>query len=169
MLSDTAENELGSLGSTSDLARVFYEVKQFYRSSLTAIEAFDDEGFDYDPIAFPKFIARFSTLPPLEEINSVSLSGVTASIIEYDAATSSLSLDFDEDTLSAGATYTAQVNYTPTRGVLRTITSTNAHTVATQHNILLLIVDDWAIDSSPVDNNATLNPGTSYALSLIHI
>ena len=163
MLSDTAENELGSLGSTSDLARVFYEVKQFYRSSLTAIEAFDDEGFDYDPIAFPKFIARFSTLPPLEEINSVSLSGVTASIIEYDAATSSLSLDFDEDTLSAGATYSAQVNYTPTGGLLSTITSTNAHTVATLHNILLLIVDDWAIDSSPVDNNATLNPGTSYA------
>jgi arylsulfatase A-like enzyme len=26
-----------------------------------------------------------------------------------------------------------------------------------------LIVDDWAIDSSPVDNNTTLNPGTSYA------
>lgn len=163
MLTDTAENEQGSLGSTTDSARILDEAKQFYRSSLTTIEAFDDEGFDYDPIAFSDFTATFSTLPPFEEINSVFINGVTASIIEYNAATASLSLDFDEDTLAPGATYTAQLNYTPTGGSPGAITSTNTHTVAALHNILLLIVDDWAIDSSPVDNNSTLNPGTSYA------
>ena len=163
ILTDTAENELGSLGSTTDSSRVLDEVKQFYRARLTTIEAFDDEGFDYNPIAFPKFIASFSTLPLLEQINSVSLNGVTASIIEYDAATGSLILDFDEDTLTPGASYTAQVNYTPTGGSPSIVTSSNTYEVADLHNILLLIVDDWAIDSSPVDNNTTLNPGTSYA------
>ena len=163
ILDDTAVNELGSLGSTPDSARALDEVKQFYRASLTTIEAFDDEGFDYDSIAFPEFTAIFSALPPFEEINSVSVNGVTATIIEYDAATGSLSLDFDEDTLTPGGTYTAQVNYTPTAGSPSTITSSNNHTVAALHNILLLIVDDWAIDSSPVDNNNTLTNDTSYA------
>ncbi|MEC8614363.1 MAG: hypothetical protein VXY17_03025, partial [Verrucomicrobiota bacterium] len=74
-----------------------------------------------------------------------------------------LSLEFDEDTLTRGASYTAQVNYTPIGGSASTTTSTNTHTVAALHNILLLIVDDWAIDSSPVDNNTNLNPGTSFA------
>jgi len=31
-----------------------------------------------------------------------------------------------------------------------------------ENNILLLIVDDWAIDSSPIDNNPGLNPGTTF-------
>ena len=163
ILDDTEVNEMGSLGSTPDSARALDEAKQFYRASLTTVEAFDDEGFDYDPIAFPNFTAIFSALPPFEEITSVNVGGVTATVIEYDAATGSLSLDFDEDTLTRGASYTAQVNYTPTAGSPSTITSTNNHTVAALHNILLLIVDDWAIDSSPVDNNTTLNPGTSYA------
>ena len=163
ILDDTAVNVLSSLGSTPDSARALDEAKQFYRASLTTVEAFDDEGFNYDPIAFPDFTASFSTLPPFEEITSVTVGSVIATIIEYDAVTGSLSLDFDEDTLTRGASYTAQVNYTPTAGSPSTITSTNNHTVAALHNILLLIVDDWAIDSSPVDNNTTLNPGTSYA------
>ena len=163
ILDDTEVNEMGSLGSTPDSARALDEAKQFYRASLTTVEAFDDEGFNYDPIAFPDFTASFSTLPPFEEITSVTVGSVIATIIEYDAVTGSLSLDFDEDTLTRGASYTAQVNYTPTAGSPSTITSTNNHTVAALHNILLLIVDDWAIDSSPVDNNTTLNPGTSYA------
>ena len=163
ILDDTAVNEMGSLGSTPDSARALDEAKQFYRASLTTVEAFDDEGFDYDPIAFPDFTAIFSALPPFEQITSVNVGGVTATVIEYDAATGSLSLDFDEDTLTRGASYTAQVNYTPTGGSPSTTTSTNTHTVAALHNILLLIVDDWAIDSSPVDNNTTLNPGTSFA------
>jgi arylsulfatase A-like enzyme len=32
-----------------------------------------------------------------------------------------------------------------------------------QPNILLLILDDWGIDSSPVDNNSIDNPGTTFA------
>ena len=163
MLTDTAENEQGSLGSTPDPARALDEAKQFYRASLTTIEAFDDEGFDYDPIVFPKFTAIFSTLPPVEEINSVFINGVTATIIEYNAATASLSLDFDEDTLAPGATYTAQLNYTPSGGSATVVSSTNTYDVAPLRNILLVILDDWAIDSSPVDNNATLNPGTTFA------
>lgn len=163
ILDDTAENELGSLGSTPDSARALDEAKQFYRASLTTIEVFDDEGFDYNPITFPKFIASFSTLPPFEEINSVSLNGVTASIIEYDAATGSLSLDFNEDTLTPDSSYTAELNYTPSGGSAAVVSSTNTYDVAPLRNILLVILDDWAIDSSPVDNNATLNPGTTFA------
>ena len=163
ILDDTAVNELGSLGSTPDSARALGEVKQFYRASLTTVEAFDDEGYDYDPITFPEFTAIFSTLPPFEEISSVTVGGVTATVIEYDALTGSLSLDFDEDTLTPGATYTAQVNYTPSGGSATEVSSTNTYDVAPLRNILLVILDDWAIDSSPVDNNATLNPGTTFA------
>ena len=67
MLTDTAENELGSLGSTTDSARLLDEAKQFYRASITTVEAFDDEGFDYDPIAFPNFTAIFSKLLHLKK------------------------------------------------------------------------------------------------------
>ncbi len=31
-----------------------------------------------------------------------------------------------------------------------------------QNNVLLLIVDDWGIDSSPLDNSSVENPGTSF-------
>ncbi|MFT6236027.1 MAG: arylsulfatase A-like enzyme [Lentimonas sp.] len=162
ILDDTAENEFGTLGSGPDATRTLDEASQFYRASLTTIKPFDDEGFDYDLIAFPKFTASFSPLPPLGEINSVSVSGVTATIIEYDAVAGTLTLDFDENTLTPSASYAAQLNYTPTAGSPTVIASTNTHTVAALHNILLLIVDDWAIDSSPVDNSTALNPGTSY-------
>ncbi|MGJ8644753.1 MAG: sulfatase-like hydrolase/transferase [Luteolibacter sp.] len=35
-------------------------------------------------------------------------------------------------------------------------------TAAPKRNILLLIVDDWGIDSSPLDNDTTRNPGTTF-------
>ena len=163
MLTDTAENELGSLGSTPDSARALDEVKQFYRASLTTIEPFDDNGFEYDAIAFSEFTASFSPLPPLDEINSITVGGVTATILSYDAATGTLQLDFDEDTLTPDSSHTAELNYTPSGGSATVVSSTNTYDVAPLRNILLVILDDWAIDSSPVDNNTTLNPGTTFA------
>jgi arylsulfatase A-like enzyme len=36
-------------------------------------------------------------------------------------------------------------------------------TTVDQPNILLVILDDWGIDSSPIDNNSIMNPGTTFA------
>ncbi|MEN8734633.1 MAG: sulfatase-like hydrolase/transferase [Lentimonas sp.] len=163
MLNDTAENEWGTLGSTPDSARALDEAKQFYRASLTTIEPFDDDGFEYEAIAFSEFTASFSPLPPLDGINSITVGGVTATILSYDAAAGTLELDFDDITLTPGSSHTAELNYTPSGGSATVVSSSNTHDVAPLRNILLVILDDWAIDSSPVDNNTTLNPGTTFA------
>lgn len=162
-LDDTVKNNLGALGSHSDVDNTADQPQQFYRTQLTTLETFDDAGFDYSAPAFTDFTASFTSLPAMDEISSVTVGGVSATILGYDATTGSLQLDFNEDTLSPGTSYSAIVSYTPSGGSPTQVNSTNVHDVAPLHNILLLIVDDWAIDSSPIDNSSAQNPGTTYA------
>ncbi len=147
LLNDDAKTNAGSYGTTVDAKRASTEPKQFYRSSLTSIEPFDDEGFDYSAPFFPTFTAIFSSLPPLGEITGVSVGGVPATILGSDG--NSLFLRFSEDTLTP-ANYTVVITTASTQS-----TSTNTHTVSAPRNILLLILDDWGIDSSPIDNADT--------------
>ncbi len=150
LLDDSATNNAGSFGSEVDSRRATTAPKQFYRSSLTAIAPFDDEGFDYTAPVHPTFTATFSSLPT--GITSVTVGGVTATIVGTSG--NSLDLTFSDSALPAG-NYTATVNHTG-----GSATSSNTYTVSPPRNILLLILDDWGIDSSPIDNSGT--PGATF-------
>jgi arylsulfatase A-like enzyme len=154
LLDDSATPDAGSFGENIDERRASTEPKQFYRSSLTGIASFDDNGFDYETPVFPTFIATFSSLPDLATISSVTVNGITATIVGADG--NSLFLTFAENSLPVG-NHTAIVTHTG-----GSVTSTNTFEVTAPHNILLLILDDWGIDSSPIDNTTTLNPSATF-------
>ena len=158
---DGATNNAGSFGSDPDEGRALIESRQFYRSRLAALSPFDDSGFDYTPPAIPIFIASFSPLPPESQITSVTIGSITATILDYNASNGTLELNFDESQLSPGD-YHVSILYQPDGGTPTSAISINTHTINPPHNILLLIVDDWGTDSSPIDNNTTLNPGTTF-------
>ena len=158
---DGATNNAGSFGSDPDEGRALIESRQFYRSRLAALSPFDDSGFDYTPPAIPIFIACFSPLPPESQITSVTIGSITATILDYNASNGTLELNFDESQLSPGD-YHVSILYQPDGGTPTSAISINTHTINPPHNILLLIVDDWGTDSSPIDNNTTLNPGTTF-------
>ena len=156
VLNAAARTDDGIFGTELDPARANSNERYFYRSALTAIDPFDDRGFDYTPPPVPTFTATFSPLPPLDQITSVTVGGVQATILS--SLGSSLLLDFDTTGIAAGS-YPAIINYTPTGGSPTQLASIDTFTVTTQNNILLVIVDDWGIDSSPIDNAGT--PGAS--------
>jgi len=153
LLNDDAKNDQGSFGSLTDAGRAT-EQQQFYRSQLTSIAPFDAAGFDYTQPQFATFSATFSPLPPISEITSVTVGGLTATILTSNNG--KLELVFDDESL-APANYSAILTYTPSGGSSTQLTSTNAHTVSPPRNILLLILDDWGIDSSPIDNQGNLS------------
>lgn len=159
LLTDNAQTNDRSFGSEVDPARGNTDGKQFYRGALTAIAPFDDRGFDYTPPPVPTFTASFTLLPPLDQITSVTVDGVPATIMR--SLGSAFLLDFDSTGLAAG-TYPAVITYTPDGGSPTQLTSSNVFTATVDNNVLLVIVDDWGIDSSPIDNignpNASLPP-----------
>ncbi|MEP4077349.1 sulfatase-like hydrolase/transferase [Haloferula sp.] len=162
VLNDDATNNAGSFGSNEDQGRALTDDRQFYRGRITALAPFDDNGFDYTEPVIPTFIASFSPLPPEDEIESVTIGTRPATILAYNASNGTLELEFDDSTLDPGD-YVIALTYLPEGGNPTGTVSTNRYTVNSAHNILLLIVDDWGTDSSPIDNNATLNPGTTFA------
>ncbi|MBC8127111.1 MAG: sulfatase-like hydrolase/transferase [Gloeobacteraceae cyanobacterium ES-bin-144] len=154
LLDDSATTNAGSFGTKVDPSRATSAPKQFYRSSLTSIKTFDSAGFDYTAPAQPTFTATFASLPALANITGVTVGGVVATIVG--SSGNSLDLTFTTTSLASG-NFTATITHTGGSTI-----STNFYTVPPLRNILLLIVDDWGIDSSPIDNNATLNPGAAF-------
>jgi arylsulfatase A-like enzyme len=147
--------------SLTDAGRALVIDQQFYRATRTALAPFDDNGFDYHdgtPPGGGSFAALFPTTPPLppqEALTSVTVGGVIATITSYNQATGEVSLDFDESLLTPGS-YIAILTFTPRGGASTQVFSTNQFTIreppAAGNNVLILIVDDWGIDASPIDN-----------------
>ncbi|MGJ8632871.1 MAG: sulfatase-like hydrolase/transferase [Luteolibacter sp.] len=154
LLNDSATPTAGYHGENPDEIRATIDPKQFYRGSLTTIASFDENGIDYTAPVDPTFTATFSTLPDLTEITSVTVNGITATII--DSSENTLDLSFDDTSLATG-NYTATITHSG-----GTTTSTNTFEVPAPRNILLLILDDWGIDSSPVDNSTAENPAATF-------
>ena len=148
-LDDDARTALGNSATDVDRGRDLTDNRHFYRSSIMSIQPFDDTGYDYSPPITPTFTATFSPLPPLDEITSVTVGGIPATILGSDG--DSLLLDFDDGTLAPGD-YPIILTHTPAGGTSTQVQSNNTHTVSPPHNILLLIVDDWGTDSSPIDS-----------------
>lgn len=130
--------------------------EHYYKFTRIALADFDDAGFDYGGSAPPTFTATFPTTPPLppqNAVTSITVGGVTATILSYDQATGVVELSFDPGPLAPGS-YNAILTFTPPGGSPTQVISTNQYIVSASapDNILILIIDDWGIDSSPIDN-----------------
>lgn len=123
------------------------------------------DPFNYrgQPAPDPTFIADFPIITPLPNQNavtSITVGGIAATILHYDRTTGIAELLFEDSSLADGD-YPALLSFTPAGGSLTTITSSNTHSIGSpppsnpNHNILLLILDDWAIDRSPIDNTVS--------------
>ncbi|MEM7144396.1 MAG: cytochrome c peroxidase [Verrucomicrobiota bacterium] len=119
---------------------------------------FSTNQFVVPGVATPTFATTFPTspaLPLLNEITSVTVGGVVATILSYDQMTGAIGLSFDPSSLAAG-----NHDVVLTYGGGTMVTASDQYVVsppATDPNILFMILDDWAIDMSPVDN--TVPPG----------
>jgi len=134
-----------------DVARLAADDRRFYRLTLESVAPFDDEGFqleDITPTAAPVPFtitldvngpADLSILPNFLTINGEAIEVISRpSINELTVAYNPS--DFSDATLTAtfpdGTVATAP------------ITGTSLET----SNVLFILIDDWGIDSSPVDN-----------------
>ncbi|MCH6257642.1 sulfatase-like hydrolase/transferase [Puniceicoccaceae bacterium K14] len=161
LIDDSVTTQKGNQGIIVDEFRLQNNTQHFYRSALVSVDPFDDTGFDYTAPSFPTFIANFSFLPPSEEITDVTVGGVSATILNTNYNNNVLQIDFDDTSLAPG-NYQAIINYTPIGSSPTQLSSLNEYTIEPRNNILLLIVDDWGIDSSPLYNSISDYPGTSF-------
>ena len=127
---------------------------KFYRSKLNGLAPFDMRGinnFSFTPVEV--FLFHFPTSPALPtQITSVTVGGVAATVIGYDPLNGLLEVYFDASTLTPGD-YPAVID--------GSISSTDNFSVSGPRNVLLLILDDWGIDSSELYNS----PGAGIQLA----
>jgi arylsulfatase A-like enzyme len=141
----------------------------YYRSTRTGLAPFDDTGFDYTPVTTGHESTITVTLagdggqgaPPVLTALPVSLTynGVSIDLGSV-SRPSQQEITFNVNLIGlAPGSYQVVAVF---QGPAGTQIGTYTIAVPSQNNILLLIVDDWGIDSSPIDNNTTLNPGTTF-------
>jgi len=141
----------------------------FYRVARTDLASFDSSGFDFtNPFAGPFTTVTVTltgntgqTAPPNLSILPISLTfdGMTIDLATV-SRPSQQEITFDADLSDLGpGTFNIVATF---RGATGIQLSNYTIVPAVQHNILLLIVDDWGTDSSPFDNNPTLSPGTTF-------
>lgn len=129
--------------------------KKFYRTKLASLAPFDQNGIiDFEFLPVVTYVFQFPVEPALPElVTTVTVGGVEALVVGYDPASGFMEVCFEDSTLAPGE-YNAVLN-----GV---VTSTDSFSVAGANNVLLLILDDWGIDSSELYNTET-GPGIQLA------
>lgn len=157
-----ADSDVASL---TDGAKAMDADVGYYKPRMTSLAPFDDTGFVYNNSVVQTPLDRFTiylgaggATPPPTNLGvlptSVTINGQVAQVVSRPSQYI-IELAFDLSTLAD--------NQYP---VVATFPNAGAWSGTLNHvanpNILLLIVDDWGIDSSPIDNNATLNPGTTF-------
>lgn len=124
--------------------------KKFFRTKLNSLATFDQNGiqnFDFTPGIVHLF--NFATSPPLPTTpTSVTIGGVSGTIVSYDPDKGFLEVCFDDSSLTVGD-YPAILN--------GTITSNDNFSLSGPNNVLLLILDDWGLDASELYNAETGN------------
>lgn len=147
----------GERGARDELA--------YYKPRLDSVSAFDDAGFDYNnsvvEAAKTTIVVTLTsgggTLPPDNLFvlpDTITFNGVPVTLVSRPSQYS-VEIEVDTSTLADG-TYSVGVTWPQAN------TWSGDFVQVGQPNILLLIVDDWGTDSSPIDNNTTANPGTSF-------
>ena len=139
----------------------------YYRVRHTGLAAFDDSGFEVGPqpntTAITVSLVGDSGQNAPPNLNflpaTLTFNGITVDLASV-TRPSQQEIRFEVDlTGLAPGDYNVIATYLGTAGIQL---GTYTIDVPTQNNILLLIIDDWGIDSSPIDNNTTLNPGTTF-------
>ena len=139
---NNAEPTLEKLSLSSNTAA---DPQKFYRAKLNSLADFDQTGiqnFTFAPSVTFLFNLATTTLPPAS-ISSVTVGGISATVIAYDPETGLTEVYFDDSSLAIGS-YPALVN--------GSINSVESYTVSGPSNVLLLILDDWGIDASELYN-----------------
>lgn len=148
---NNAEPILEKLSFSNDIAA---ESREFYRTKLNSLAPFDQNGiqnFTFTPAVV--YLFHFATTPALPTtITTVTVGGITGTVISYDSVNGLLEVCFDDSTLNIGD-YPAIIN--------GTISSSDAYSVSGPSNVLLLILDDWGIDASELYNT----PGAGIQLA----
>ena len=163
-ISNSVAVDANQEASTTETAGLSEADSLFYRVELSDVADFDDAGFDLSiptssqtPSGETTFQVSFSTTPPLppQDAVAISVNGTAVTILAYDQSTGAVEFEIDTSALDPGS-YNASLTFTPPNGTATTIDSTNPIIIeaSTANNILLLIVDDWAIDFSPFDNTS---------------
>ncbi|MDF1860342.1 MAG: sulfatase-like hydrolase/transferase [Verrucomicrobiales bacterium] len=155
----------GASTTWTDGARANSLEKAHYRPRLDTLAAFDDQGFDYDNsnVEAPRNTI-FVTLTSGNDFPPANLAALPASltfngqpaVLASRPSRYVIEIEVNTDSLADGS-YPASATWPGS------ITWSGDYQLVKSPNILLLIVDDWGVDSSPIDNNATLNPGTTFA------
>lgn len=137
----------------------------YYRPRLDTLTTFDDEGFAYDNsnVEAPRntilVTLESGTGTPPNNLNAlpdtIIFNGQPVTII---ARPSQYTIEIEVNTDGL-----PDNDYTVSASWSGGITWGGNYTLVGNPNILLLILDDWGVDASPIDNNATLNPGTTFA------
>lgn len=128
--------------------------QNFYQITRSEIAYFDDTGFDYEdrvllPIDEPVTInVRFDSAPPTsEQVTSLSFGGQSVDLTDANLTRPARrEVEFDQ-LLYGLAPGDYEVIATYSGGSSRTQTYT------IHPSILLMIVDDWGTDRSPIDNS----------------
>ncbi|MCB1225194.1 MAG: sulfatase-like hydrolase/transferase [Verrucomicrobiales bacterium] len=135
------------------------ESEQFYRVRRVGMAAFDSAGFNYTPGPFAQLATVVVTLAGTQSAPSdlgelplsVSFNGGTAVFVSRPAA-NQIELRVPLDGLADG-NYPVVVEFAGAAGThTGTVTVGGGSPITNGNNVLLILVDDWGIDWSPIDN-----------------
>lgn len=152
MVADTDEPAMVDSGLAAS------QDKQFYRMRRVGMNAFDAAGFDYTPQTYPTLttitvdITGGTAAPAAlgEDPLSATFNG-QAVIFVGRPAQNQVQLRLDVSALTDGD-YPVSVTFDGASGThTGTYTVGGGGPVTSGNNVLLIIVDDWAIDWSPID------------------
>lgn len=148
--------EEGAIGIKIDTNRLAGTSFQAYRTRLKSVAAFDGAGFDVDPPEnfLTSLTLTLTTGAPgdLSQLpTSLLFNGLPVTIV---SRPSQNEITFEVDLRGLGdGDYLVRASYEDIPGP-----QTALYSVVGTPSILLLIVDDWGIDASPLDNPAGLVP-----------
>ena len=129
------------------------DAQKFYQISKEAVLDFDDTGYDLDSINETTQVnivtitldssgpADLDIMPEL-----VTLNGEAVEVVSRPSA-DQITIYYDAATISGVAALTVRF---PNDSTL--LTGSYEQTISGTSNVLFIIIDDWGIDSSPVDN-----------------
>ena len=142
--------EDGELGFTVDTNVMMEAEHQVYRTKLKQVAPFEQNGFDFDAPEDPltRLTLTFTGGAP-QDLSvlpaSLSLAGRPATVVVR-SSQNEITFEVDLSGLADGD-YTVEAFFEGVPGP-----QTALYSVVGTPNILLLIVDDWGIDASPLDN-----------------
>ena len=134
------------------------ENSQFYRVKRLGFSNFDDRGFEYekstnenDLTSIVAVVSADRPPPPLDVVPvSVTFNGIEAVFVSRPSE-NQVELKVDLFNLPDGD-YDVTVTYSGPAGTHTGTYTLTGNNESILNNVLLLIVDDWGIDRSPLDN-----------------